>query len=41
MDDIHQIRRVRIIYFSGTGGTKRIAEAFKKELQGRGDRGYR
>ncbi len=29
------IKRVRIIYFSGTGGTKRIAVAFEKELKGR------
>lgn len=36
MDDTYEIRCVRIIYFSGTGGTKRIAEAFHKELKSRG-----
>jgi len=32
----NEIKSVRLIYFSGTGGTKRIAEAFEKELKGRG-----
>ncbi len=32
------IKCVRIIYFSGTGGTKRIAEAFEKELKNKGVR---
>lgn len=27
---------VRIIYFSGTGGTKRVAEAFEQEMKARG-----
>lgn len=29
-------RKILITYFSGTGGTKRIAEAFNRELQDRG-----
>ncbi len=31
-----ETRHVRIIFFSGTGGTKRIAAAFENELKGRG-----
>jgi ferredoxin/flavodoxin len=33
---LNEINRVGLIYFSGTGGTKRVAEAFAKELKGRG-----
>lgn len=33
---LNEINRVGLIYFSGTGGTKRVAEAFEKELKGRG-----
>lgn len=36
MDSTYKIRRVRVIYFSGSGGTERIAKAFEKELGGRG-----
>ena len=36
MDNLNEVNSVRLIYFSGTGGTKRIAEAFEKELKGRG-----
>ena len=32
----NEVKRVRLIYFSGTGGTKRIAEAFEKKLKERG-----
>jgi ferredoxin/flavodoxin len=36
MDKLNEIGRVGLIYFSGTGGTKRVAEAFERELKGRG-----
>lgn len=36
MDRFTTIKSVRVIYFSGTGGTKRIADAFGKELRERG-----
>jgi ferredoxin/flavodoxin len=36
MENLNEIKSVRLIYFSGTGGTKRIAEAFEQELKGRG-----
>jgi len=36
MDHLKEVNRVRLIYFSGTGGTKKIAEAFEKELKSRG-----
>ena len=36
MDHLNEVNRVRLIYFSGTGGTKKIAEAFEKELKHRG-----
>lgn len=36
MNRLEEINRVRLIYFSGTGGTKRITEAFEKELKSRG-----
>ena len=36
MDHINESGRVGLIFFSGTGGTKRVTEAFEKELKGRG-----
>jgi len=36
MDQLNTVNSVRLVYFSGTGGTKRIAVAFEKELKGRG-----
>ncbi|MDD3168453.1 MAG: EFR1 family ferrodoxin [Eubacteriales bacterium] len=36
MDHFNAVNSVRILYFSGTGGTKRFAEAFEKELKSRG-----
>lgn len=36
MDGFDEINRVGLIYFSGTGGTKRVAGALEKELKGRG-----
>lgn len=36
MNHFNAVNRVRLIFFSGTGGTKRIAEAFERELKGRG-----
>lgn len=36
MDRLKEVNRVRLIYFSGTGGTKKIAEAFEQELKSRG-----
>ncbi len=36
MDHPYEIKLVRIVYFSGSGGTRRIAEAFEKELKERG-----
>lgn len=32
MDHNNEINQVEIVYFSGTGGTKRIADAYQKEL---------
>ncbi len=31
-----EIKTIRVAYFSGTGGTKRIAEAFRQEAESRG-----
>ena len=36
MEQINEFKNVRIVYFSGTGGTKRVADAFEKELKDRG-----
>lgn len=36
MENQNKIERAGLIYFSGTGGTKRIVDAFEKELEGRG-----
>lgn len=36
MDEICEIKKVQIAFFSGTGGTKRIMEAFEKEIRQRG-----
>ncbi|MDD2190847.1 MAG: EFR1 family ferrodoxin [Eubacteriales bacterium] len=36
MSPTYEIKDVRIIYFSGSGGTERIAKAFEKELTDRG-----
>lgn len=36
MDQFNEIKSARIIYFSGTGGTRRIVDAFEKELTARG-----
>lgn len=32
MGQMNEIKNVQIVYFSGTGGTKRIADSFEKEL---------
>lgn len=34
--EMNEIKRVEVVFFSGTGGTKRIAEAFISELKRRG-----
>ena len=36
MDHSKEIKSVRVIFFSGTGGTRRIAEGFERELKNRG-----
>ncbi len=36
MDQPNTVNSVRLLYFSGTGGTKRIADVFEKELKSRG-----
>lgn len=34
--DIQEMNQIEVVYFSGTGGTRRIADAFVKELEQRG-----
>lgn len=36
MDRSKEIKSARVIFFSGTGGTRRVAEGFERELKSRG-----